>query len=264
MWDPALYRRFSDERSRPFYDLVGRIDAAEPRRVADLGCGPGELTADLCRRWPSAQVVGVDNSPEMITAAQQVLAGLEDEGETLALRFELGDASDWLPEEPVDVIVSNALLQWIPDHESLMVRWIRALSPSGWLAVQMPGNFDAPAHALLRQLAGTERWRPLLGEVRLNRQAGDPADYLDLLAGQGCAVDAWETTYLHVLEGDDPVLRWISGTGLRPVIAALDDAQRAEFTAEYGALLRKEYPKAGYGTVFPFRRVFLVAQTSAT
>ncbi len=282
MWDPGQYRRFGDERSRPFYELVGRIGATEPRFVADLGCGPGELTADLCRRWPAADVLGVDSSPEMIGAAGELLAGRTELTEELPageeavwapgggpagaaaspvrLRFELADARDWSPAGPVDVIVSNALLQWIPDHEKLMVRWARALADGGWLAVQMPGNFGQPTHALLRELAASARWRPLLRDVEFNRQAGEPAAYLDLLTREGCAVDAWETTYLHVLAGDDPVLRWIEGTGLRPVITALDEPDRGEFLAEYGSLLRDAYPRAEYGTVFPFRRVFVVAR----
>ena len=260
MWDPAAYRRFGDERSRPFYDLVGRIGAQEPARVADLGCGPGELTADLARRWPSASVTGVDSSPEMVEAAGRTLAGLAGAGLAGRLRFELGDARDWRPAEPVDVIVSNALLQWIPDHEALLARWADFLVPGGWLALQLPGNFDQPTHALLRELAASDRWRPLLRGAELNRQGGDPRAYLDLLAGEGCTVDAWETTYLHVLTGDDPVLRWVEGTALRPVIAALDEAGRAEFTAQYGALLRAAYPARRYGTAFPFRRVFVVAQ----
>jgi len=262
MWDPTAYRRFGDERSRPFCDLVGRIGARRPARVADLGCGPGELTADLARRWPSASVTGVDSSPEMIEAAGRTVAGLAGAGLAGRLRFELGDAGDWEPDEPVDVIVSNALLQWIPGHEPLLVRWAGFLAPDGWLAFQLPGNFGQPAHVVLRELAGSDRWRPLLRGAELNRQGGDPAAYLDLLAGAGCAVDAWETTYLHVLTGDDPVLRWVEGTALRPVIAALGAAERAEFAAEYGALLRAAYPKRPHGTVFPFRRVFAVAQRS--
>lgn len=262
-WDPGLYRQFGGERSRPFYDLIGRIGATAPSFVVDLGCGPGELTADLCRRWPSADVLGVDNSAEMILAAGEVLTGLADEGgdgdARPRLRFECSDARDWQPERPVDVIVSNALLQWIPGHEDLLVRWARTLADGGWLAFQIPGNFDQPTHTFLRELAGSARWCPLLGDVALNRQAADPGDYLDLLAREGCAVDAWETTYLHVLSGDDPVLHWFEGTGLRPVISALDDGPRAEFVAELGALLREAYPRAPYGTVLPFRRVFVVA-----
>ncbi len=269
MWDPARYREFGSERSRPFFDLISRIGAAEPAFVADVGCGPGELTAELSRRWPAAEVVGVDSSAEMIAAANEVLAGLRapvpagaaPAGQAAVrpgLRFELCDARDWLPGRPPDVIVSNAMLQWIPGHSELLIRWLGQLAEGGWLAFQLPGNFDQPPHMLLRELASSPRWRSLLGEIRLNRQAADPAEYVDLLARAGCAAEAWETTYLHVLAGEDPVLRWYEGSGLRPVIAALDPGQQEEFLAEYGSLLRDAYPRAPYGTVFPFRRVFVV------
>jgi trans-aconitate 2-methyltransferase len=258
MWDPGRYRQFGAERSRPFYELVGRIGASEPAFVADLGCGPGELTADLCERWPAAEVLGVDSSAEMIAAAHEVLAGLPDERRG-RLRFEQADAANWEPDRPVDVLVSNAMLQWLPEHEKLVPRWVSQLAPGGWLAFAVPGNFDEPTHGLLRQLAATPRWRAQLAGVAFNRQAADPAEYLDLLARDGCSVDAWETTYLHVLEGEDPVLRWYQGTGLRPVMAALDEDEAAEFMASYGALLRDRYPRRPYGTVLPFRRVFVIA-----
>ncbi len=263
MWDPALYRQFGAERSRPFYELVGRIGATDPGFVADLGCGPGELTAELGRRWPGAEVLGVDSSAEMIAAAGAVLAELRSGPEVRSLRFEQADVRQWQPGRPVDVIVSNALFQWIDGHEALLPRLVSQLSEGGWLAFQVPGNFDQAAHRLLRELAGSARWQPLLSGVAFNRQAADPARYLDLLAREGCAVDAWETTYLHVLTGPDPVLRWYQGTGLRPVIAALDASRAAEFTAEYGAMLRQEYPQAPYGTVLPFRRVFVVARRTS-
>jgi trans-aconitate 2-methyltransferase len=261
MWDPGQYRLFGGERSRPFYELISRIGATDPRFVADMGCGPGELTAELCRRWPNADVVGVDSSAEMITAAGEVLASLRHgPSEPPRLSFTQLDARDWDPGRPVDVIVSNALLQWIPDHELLLTKWAGYLAKGGWLAVQMPANHDEPTHRLLRELVGSARWRGVLGGAGLTRQAADPAEYLDLLARNGCVVDAWETTYLHLLDGEDPVLQWISGTGLRPVIAALGGAEREEFMAQYGALLADAYPPASYGTVFPFRRVFVVAR----
>jgi trans-aconitate 2-methyltransferase len=261
MWDPGQYRRFTGERARPFYELTERIGATDPRFVVDLGCGPGELTAELSRRWPAADVLGVDSSADMISAAREVLAGLTGSGSAAGprLRFELGDVRDWQPERPPDIILASALLQWVPDHEPLLVRWVHQLSADGWLAFNIPGNFDQPAHVLLRELATSERWRPLLGDVLLNRQAADPADYLELLAGQGCVVDAWSTRYLQVLAGDDPVLEWYKGSALRPVIAALDPGQAAAFTADYAALLREAYPRRPYGTVLPFRRVFVVA-----
>jgi trans-aconitate 2-methyltransferase len=253
MWDPGEYRRFGDERSRPFFDLLGRVGAEAPGAVADLGCGPGTLTAALARRWPQAQVRGIDSSAEMIEAAR----ALPDAGRRLS--FALGDVTDWKPDGRVDVIVSNAVLQWVPDHLDVVTRWAGLLPTGGWLAFQLPGNFDQPSHRVLGELAGSDRWRPLLADVRLNRQATDPAEYLDVLAGAGCEADVWETTYLHVLHGDDPVVDWMHGTGLRPVLAALPPGRAAEFLADYRGRVREAYPPADYGTVFPFRRVFAVA-----
>ena len=253
MWDPGEYSRFGEERSRPFFDLVGRVGADAPAVVADLGCGPGTLTAALARRWPRAEVRGIDSSAKMIEAAR----ALPDAGPRLS--FALGDVRDWKPDGGVDVIVSSAVLQWVPDHLDVVARWAGFLPAGGWLAFQLPGNFDQPSHRVLREFARSDRWRPLLADVRLNRQATDPAEYLDVLAGAGCEADVWETTYLHVLHGDDPVVDWMHGTGMRPVLAALPPGQAAEFQAEYRALVREAYPPASYGTVFPFRRVFAVA-----
>ncbi len=254
MWDPDEYLRYASERGRAFFDLVSRVQAVDPSFVADLGCGPGKLTAALAAQWPGAEVLGVDSSSEMITSAQ---AG---PGRQPRLSFELGDISDWEPRQAVDVIVSSAALQWVPDHLDVIARWPGMLSPGGWLAFQLPGNFDQPSHAILLDLARSARWRPHLGDLRLNRQARDAQEYLGLLAGAGCAVDAWETTYLHVLPGPDPVVEWYRGSGLRPVLAALSDEQVAEFIAEYGVRIRAAYPAAPYGTVLPFRRVFVVAR----
>jgi trans-aconitate 2-methyltransferase len=254
MWDPGQYLRFGDERSRPFFELTAQIEAGQPGLVVDLGCGPGQLTAELARRWPGAEVRGLDSSAEMIAAASRLDAAGS------GLSFGLADLRDWRPERPVDVIVSNAVLQWVPGHEALLPGWVQALSPGGWLAFQVPANFGAPSHVIMRELAGSGRWRPLLADVALNRQSADPAAYVDLLSGAGCVVNAWETTYLHVLPGSDPVLEWYKGSGLRPVLAALAPDQAAAFLAEYGARLHEAYPRRPYGTVLPFRRVFVVAQ----
>jgi trans-aconitate 2-methyltransferase len=254
MWDPGQYQRFADERSRPFFDLLARVGAEDPGLVVDLGCGPGTLTVTLASRWPGAEVRGVDSSAEMIAAARARPAG---EGHRLS--FSLGDVREWEPAGRVDVIISNAVLQWIPDHLSVLARWASFLTAGGWLAFQVPANFDQPSHAALRELAGSDRWRPLLDGVQLNRQAADPAEYLDLLALAGFDVDAWETTYLHVLHGDDPVVDWYKGTGLRPVLAALSPEAAAQFLDDYRARMNDAYPAAAYGTVFPFRRVFAVA-----
>ncbi len=268
MWDPAQYLNFADERSRPFFDLVGRIGASAPSYVVDLGCGPGQLTATLAQRWPMADVEGIDSSAEMIAAADRMLAeassarGPRGCGDEPAgrLAFRVGDVVDWKPERPVDVIVSNAVLQWVPGHLDLLPAWVDGLADGGWLAFQLPGNFDQPSHAILRELAASPRWRGQLAGAQLNRQAGDPEDYLGLLARLGLKVDAWETTYLHVLTGPDPVTEWYKGTGLRPVLSVLRPADAAAFLAEYSERVQAAYPSASYGTVLPFRRVFVVAR----
>ena len=263
LWDPGTYLRFGTERSRPFFDLVSRVQAEAPGFVADLGCGPGNLTAALAARWPAARVLGVDSSPEMIEAAQAEATRAEAGAQAGRLTFQLADLRTWQPDQPIDVITCNAVLQWIPGHQELLASWVRWLAPGGWLAFQLPGNFDQPSHTILRELASAPRWRPLLDGAQLNRQAGEPVDYLALLAGAGCEVDAWETTYLHVLHGDDAVVDWYKGSGLRPVLAALPPALAGEFLAEYRERIRDAYPPAPYGTVLPFRRVFVVARVKA-
>jgi trans-aconitate 2-methyltransferase len=259
MWDAGQYLRFGGERARPFFDLIAAVAAKEPGYVADLGCGPGNLTASLAERWPVATVVGVDNSPEMIAAAR---ASAGTAGGRLS--FEPGDVWDWRPDRPLDVLTCNAVLQWVPGHEDLLLRWADLLAPDGWLAFQLPGNFDQPSHAIVKELAESARWRALLADVALNRQAGDPADYVELLARPGYAVDAWETSYLHVLPGENPVLEWTKGTTLRPVLAALDEEQAAAFVGEYAKRLTEVYEPRPFGTIFPFRRVFTVLHRGNT
>jgi trans-aconitate 2-methyltransferase len=255
MWDPAQYGRFHDERSRPFFELIGRVRAVAPARVADLGCGSGELTATLADRWPTARVEGVDSSTEMIAAAGEHAAP--------GLSFSVGDLAHWRPDRPMDVIVSNAALQWVPTHRELLAQWVETLNPGGWLAFQVPGNFDGPSHVILRELCGSPRWRDRLAAESRWQPVAEPADYLELLAGVGCRVDAWETTYLQVLPGDDPVLEWVKGTALRPVLGALDADEAAGFLADYAGRLREAYPRRPHGTLFPFRRIFVVARREA-
>ena len=255
MWDAGQYLRFGGERARPFFDLVAQVGATAPGYVADLGCGPGNLTAALARRWPDATVAGIDNSPEMIAAAQA-----DEECRLPNLSFALGDVRDWQPERPVDVLTCNAVLQWVPDHNGLLLRWTDQLAPGGWLAFQLPGNLDQPTHAILREMGASPRWRALLADAELNRQAGEPAQYVSLLARPGYEVDAWETSYLHILHGENPVLEWTKGTALRPVLSALDGGQSAAFVAEYGERLAEVYRSEPFGTIFPFRRVFAVVR----
>jgi trans-aconitate 2-methyltransferase len=250
VWDPLTYLEFADERSRPFVDLLSRVRAPDPKLVVDLGCGPGQLTASLSDRWPGAQVLGLDSSPEMITRAAEFASP--------RVKFVVQDIRDWRPETAPHVIISNATLQWVPGHRALLPSLISSLAAEGWLAFQVPGNFDEPSHALLRQLSADPRYASMLADVAWPA-ADDAASYLDDLAGLGCSVDAWETTYFHVLSGPDPVFRWISGTGARPVLQALPDDHRAQFVAEYQELLNRAYPTRPYGTVLPFRRIFVVA-----
>jgi trans-aconitate 2-methyltransferase len=256
MWDPTRYLTYADERARPFHELLSRVRAERPATVVDLGCGPGTLTATLADRWPAARVVGIDSSTEMIAAAKPL--------ERPNLQFTLGTVKEWRPQRPVDVIVSNATLQWVPEHRELLPGLVSALSPVGWLAIQVPGNLDSPSHTILRDLRLSPRWRQLVGEGADRHLAvAEPQQYLHQLAELDCAVDVWETTYFHVLNGPDPVFEWMSGTGLRPVLAALDESHRTQFGNELRERLRGAYPSQRYGTVFPFRRIFVVAQRAA-
>lgn len=249
-WDPAQYARYGSERSRPFFDLVGRIGAPSPRTVVDLGCGSGELTVSLAERWPEAEVRGIDSSPQMLERAPR------DQGVT----FSDGRAED-VDLTGTDVLVANAVLQWVPEHPRLLPTWAGQIADGGWLAFQVPANFTAPSHRLMREFVGSPSWRYRLGSVlRGPETVLEPAEYLDLLVGCGLRAEVWQTEYLHVLQGDDPVLEWVRGTGLRPVLAALDGDDAAAFSSEYGALLRQAYPARAYGTVFGFRRTFVVAR----
>jgi trans-aconitate 2-methyltransferase len=254
-WDPNLYARYADERGRPFIELAGRVRAEKPRRVVDLGCGPGNLTALLAARWPDAIVEGVDSSAEMITAANRVATG--------NLTFRIDDIAGWHVPADADVVVSNAALQWVPGHRDLVRRWAAELPTDGWLGFQVPSNFHAPSHALMRALAESPRWEPLVGHVLRHHDSVASLDvYATLLLEAGLSADVWETNYVHVLPGEDPVLEWVRGTGLRPILAALSPADAAEFEAEYRAELRIAYPAHEYGTLFPFQRIFAVGHRS--
>jgi len=259
-WDPTQYAVFTDDRSRPFDDLLDRVAAADPWTIVDLGCGSGELTATLLDRWPTAEVIGVDSSPEMLARA---LPHARTSTEGGRLRFEQADLREWVShrsELSCDVVVSNAALQWVPAHLALLPALVRLLSPGGWLAIQVPGNHDAPSHTILRELAAAEPFAPYTGPAARRPTVPGPADYLAALTSLGCAVDTWETTYYHVLGGKDPVWEWVSGTGARPVLQALPEELRADFVAEYKARLRASYPAQEHGTTLPFRRVFAVAR----
>ena len=248
-WDPAHYLKFADERGRPFVELVGRIGAAGPVSVVDLGCGPGNLTGLLRQRWPEASVTGFDSSREMIAAARAI-----DDGVT----YDVADLRDWAPSTPVDVLVSNATLQWVPGHLALLPL-VSCVRPGGWFAFQVPGNFDEPSHTIRRDLAASAPYADRTSGVAAP-DAHDAATYLRVLRPLVSSVDAWETTYLHVLHGEDPVFTWVSGTGARPTLQALDGSLRPAFEDEFKRRLREAYPDDGHGVVLPFRRVFVVAR----
>ena len=431
IWNPRQYRAYSSERARPFFELLARVDVEAPAYVVDLGCGPGERTADLATRWPGAIIEGIDSSEQMISEARHMLrhppgtdthtpahpsaedapgaaqgggasgdggqggggqgggawggavhgggvpggaqddglqdgpqgggasgggglgggdqnsgvwggvvygggarggaqgrgasggggqrggdqggavhgggglGGAQDDGVQAGgapdrvqgggdlgggvksatrggaaqgggvqgggvhgggvLRFSVGDLAEWAPDRPVDVIFSNAALQWVPEHRRLLSPWVEGLAPGGRLAFSMPGNFEGPSHVLLRELCESPRWGDRLGAVNRHNVVGDPADYFELLSDLGCDVDAWETTYLQVLHGPDPVLAWMKGTALRPALDVLtDEREREEFLGELAVSLRHAYPPGRHGTVFPFRRVFVVARPKAS
>lgn len=252
-WDPQQYQQFAGPRARPFGDLTARIGTRAPRRVIDLGCGDGELTATLAQRWPDAQIVGLDRSAEMLSRA----APRSGRG----LTFRQADVAIETADPVADVVVSNALFQWVPNHVEVMRRWIRALAPGAWFAFQVPGNFAAPSHAIMRDLVASDPWSSLLpaGTLRHEDAVCAPTEYARIFLAAGWTVDAWETTYVHLLGGPDPVLEWVRGTGLRPVLAALAPDRVAAFESQYAARLREAYPAGTQGvTPFEFRRIFCV------
>jgi trans-aconitate 2-methyltransferase len=250
-WDPERYLTYADERGRPFVELVARVGAEAPASVVDLGCGPGNLTALLRDRWPEADIRGLDSSPEMIERARDV---------DPTITFEVADLRTWTADgDPVDVLVSNATLQWVPGHLDLLPALADRLRPGGWLAFQVPGNFEEPSHTIRRDLVAEQPYAAHTCGVAVP-SSHDPAVYLERLTASGCIVDAWETTYLHVLSGPDPVFTWVSGTGARPTLQALPDDLRPGFEEEFKRRLRAAYPEHDDRVILPFRRIFVVAR----
>ena len=248
LWNPTAYLAFDDHRARPFHDLLHRISVRTPRRVVDLGCGPGTRTAELPARWPDTVIEAVDSSAEMVAAAR-----------SRGVDARRADVVDWCPAPDTDVVITNAVLHWVPEHRELLPRWLAALPPGAELAFQVPGNFAAPSHTLFQALLAEPRWAGRVAP-RGEEVVAAPAEYAALLAAAGAAVDVWETTYLHRLTGPDPVLEWIGSTALRPVRDALGD-DYAAFRAELAPRLRAAYPAQPDGTTwFPFRRIFAVAR----
>ena len=253
-WDPAQYERYKAYRDRPALDLMVQIHAdLAPREIWDLGCGTGEHAALLKRRHPTAVVHGLDSSPDMLARARERAEDID--------WVEQG-VQDWSPATPPDLIFTNAALQWAPDHQTLMPRLVGTLAPGGVFACQMPISFVAPQHTILREVASEPRWADRLAEVRGVRPVAEPQDYYGWLAPLSASVDIWSTTYLHALTGEDPVVDWMLGSGLRPYVEALSsDADRSLFLDAYRRRLKPAFPRRSDGTtLLPFPRLFLVAR----
>jgi trans-aconitate 2-methyltransferase len=250
-WDPSQYAKFAAPRLRPAIDLLNRIELVSPHEVYDLGSGTGNVTRMLKRRWPDAQVTGVDSSQEMLAKAA---------AEASDIAFAHADLARWRPPRPADLIYSNAALHWIDDHAKFFPQLLQALAPGGVLAVQMPRNFSAPSHTAVADAARSGPWRGKLEPLLRPTPVAPPDFYFDLLSARCAALDIWETEYLHVLTGKDPVKEWIKGSWLNPLLDALEEPQRSAFEAAYGALVAKAYPANAQGvTLLPFRRLFFVA-----
>jgi trans-aconitate 2-methyltransferase len=255
-WDANQYLNYAGERTRPAVDLLARVSVQEPHSVVDLGCGPGNSTELLRRRWPAVDVVGVDSSPEMIEAAR---AAHPD------WKWELGDIATWTPPAPYGVVFSNAALQWVPDHARVLPHLMFQVAPGGALAVQVPAHLNSPVHQAMLAIARDPAWRDRLVAATTAVHVETPSVYYDLLQPLSERIDLWVTEYQHVMDGPAAVVDWIRGTGLRPFLQALaDDAERAEFERRLLAEAEKGYPRQADGRVlFPFRRLFLVAYRPA-
>lgn len=251
-WQSGQYLKFVGERTRPAVDLAARIDIEAPRRVIDLGCGPGNSTAILRARWPLATLTGLDSSEAMLATARSD----QPTGD-----WQLGDIATWSAPSPCDVVFSNAALQWVPDHGAVMPHLLAQVAPGGALAWQMPANFDAAPHQLMRELGATAKWRTRFLRPARTWLVQPPEFYYDLLAPLAARLDLWHTDYLHVLAGPEAIIEWYRGSGLRPWLDALaDDAEREAFVTDYQALITAAFPRRPDGKVlFPFRRLFLIA-----
>jgi trans-aconitate 2-methyltransferase len=253
-WDPGQYLRFSDERLRPALDLLAQVPLDAPACVVDLGCGAGNVTAILRRRFPQAAVLGVDGSAAMLAKARDAAPDC---------RFAQGDFATWAPaagEAAPDLIYSNAALHWVGGHETLFPRLVSLLAPGGVLAVQMPAMHDAPLRRLQNEVAAYGPWAEVLRDAGFARAILPAGEYYDLLRPHVAALDLWETTYLHVLSGEDAVVEWAAGSSLRPFLDRLPEGLRAGYRSAYAAALRPHYPRRADGaTLLPFRRLFVVA-----
>ena len=252
-WNAKQYLKFEDERTRPAIDLIRRIPPAEIRRAVDIGCGPGNSTELIVDRYPDAQVLGLDNSPDMLAKAR---------GRLPEVSFQEADIAAWDPGERYDLIFANAVLQWLPDHPRLLARLAACLGTGGCLAVQMPNNLQEPSHRLMRKVAQEGPWAEKLEAASVSREEiGSFEDYYSWLLQAGCSVDLWQTTYVHPLADAGAIVEWLKGTGLRPYLAPLSPEEQSGFLDRYRAEIEKAYPaQADDKVLLRFPRLFFVAQ----
>ena len=252
-WDPALYTRFEDERTRPARDLLARVPLQKAALAFDLGCGPGNSTELLVQRFAQAEIHGTDNSESMLASERQRLPGV---------RFELSDIAHWQPERAPDLIYANAALQWVGDHASLVPRLFKALAPGGVLAIQMPDNRDEPSHRAMREVAAAAPFAQAIGDVTALRTAVlGIADYYDMLSPVAAQVDVWHTIYQHPLDSAAAIVEWVRATGLKPFVEKLPAHLHAEYLAQYQARIERWYPPRADGKrLLAFPRMFIVAQ----
>ncbi len=254
-WDPAQYAKFSDERLRPALDLLARVPIDRASMVVDLGCGSGSVTEKMAERWPGARVIRVDASPEMLSVARQ---------KNPMISWVEGDLARWSIDARADVVYSNAALHWLADHDRLFPHLADQLRPGGVLAVQMPRNFGAPSHMIVQELATDSRWRGKLSHLLKPAPVKEPAFYYELFDDRFARLELWETEYIQVLRGNDPVLEWIKGSWLRQFLEVLDADEAADFERAYAAKAAQAYPRRRNGsTILPFRRLFMIG-TSAS
>ncbi len=251
-WDAKQYLKFASERTRPAHDLVARIEVEHPRRIADIGCGPGNSTAILRQRWPDADVTGIDSSAEMIDHAKR------DHPQS---RWIEADATAWQPDDAFDVVFSNAALHWMPDHRRLFARLMRFVRPGGALAVQMPYHYESPLHAVVFETARAEPWRSRMRAARAALTHETAPVYYDILAPLAPRIDVWQTTYVHILDDHRALLEWVRGTSLRPFLDVLrGEEERTRFEQMVLDGFTKAFPAQEDGKVLlPFPRLFIVA-----
>jgi trans-aconitate 2-methyltransferase len=251
-WSARQYLKFEDERARPLRDLLAQVPLCYPRRVMDLGCGPGNSTELLIKRFPGAQVIGVDSSPDMLRQARERLPNCV---------FVEGDLSTWMPEQGTDLLFGNAVFQWVPEHPKVLRGLLQSLSPGGVLAVQMPDNTTEPALMLMEKVAASGPWTAAIALANAARNdLPRPEEYYDLLRPVCSHLDIWHTHYNHIIENHAGVVEWFKGSGLRPFLAPLDEVMAETFTAQYTDEIRRAYPTRSDGKVMlKFPRLFLLA-----